>query len=138
MEPGTASNHQEPICVEAHRLLHSRADAGYQGVRQREENRGLEVEWQRAAAGTTAETEPGSEEARAKAPVRAKVEHPFLKVKRGFGYAKVRYRGWSITRSVWPCLGLGVNWRPDGGEVGQIRPWTGSQVQARRPRSKIR
>ena len=28
-----------------------------------------------------------------KASVRAKVEHPFLYVKRRFGYAKVRYRG---------------------------------------------
>ena len=28
-----------------------------------------------------------------KASVRAKVEHPFLYVKRHFGYAKVRYRG---------------------------------------------
>ncbi len=28
-----------------------------------------------------------------KAPVRAKVEHPFLKTKRLFGYGKVRYRG---------------------------------------------
>ncbi len=28
-----------------------------------------------------------------KASVRAKVEHPFLQVKRRFGYAKVRYRG---------------------------------------------
>ncbi len=30
---------------------------------------------------------------RCKASVRAKVEHPFLYVKRRFGYAKVRYRG---------------------------------------------
>ena len=30
---------------------------------------------------------------RAKASVRAKVEHPFLRVKRLFGYTKVRYRG---------------------------------------------
>ena len=40
--------------------------------------------------------EPGSEEAleeKRKASVRAKVEHPFLYVKRHFGYAKVRYRG---------------------------------------------
>ena len=40
--------------------------------------------------------EPESAEAlaeRNKASVRAKVEHPFLKVKRVFGYAKVRYRG---------------------------------------------
>ena len=39
-----------------------------------------------------------SEEALAekcKASVRAKVEHPFLYVKRCFGYAKVRYRGLS-------------------------------------------
>ena len=40
--------------------------------------------------------EPASYEALAekrKASVRAKVEHPFLYVKRRFGYAKVRYRG---------------------------------------------
>ena len=37
----------------------------------------------------------GSEEEaeRRKASVRAKVKHPFLYVKRHFGYAKVRYRG---------------------------------------------
>ena len=37
----------------------------------------------------------GAQEAveRRKASVRAKVEHPFLYVKRHFGYAKVRYRG---------------------------------------------
>ena len=40
--------------------------------------------------------EPESEEAlaeKAKASVRAKVEHPFLRLKRLFRYAKVRYRG---------------------------------------------
>ena len=40
--------------------------------------------------------EPESDAARrekAKASVRAKVEHPFLRLKRVFGYAKVRYRG---------------------------------------------
>ena len=40
--------------------------------------------------------EPGSDAALAeklKASVRAKVERPFLKVKRVFGYDKVRYRG---------------------------------------------
>ena len=39
---------------------------------------------------------PGGAEAQAerrKASVRAKAEHPFLYVKRHFGYAKVRYRG---------------------------------------------
>ena len=40
--------------------------------------------------------EPESEEAlveKAKASVRAKVDHPFLQLKRLFGYVKVRYRG---------------------------------------------
>ena len=40
--------------------------------------------------------DPGSDEAlleKAKASARAKVEHPFLRLKRLFGYGKVRYRG---------------------------------------------
>ncbi len=32
-------------------------------------------------------------EEKAKASVRAKMEHPFLRLKRTFGYGKVRYRG---------------------------------------------
>ena len=88
--------------TEAHRLLHGGekrmwGDAGYQGVAKREENRGLEVEWRVAMRpGRRRQLEPGSEEAveeRRKASIRAKVEHPFLWVKRRFGYAKVRYRG---------------------------------------------
>ena len=88
--------------TEAHRLLHGgevRAwgDAGYQGVHQRGEHRGLGVEWRVAMRpGRRRQLEPGSPEALAekgKASVRAKVEHPFLYVKRHFGYAKVRYRG---------------------------------------------
>ena len=46
--------------------------------------------------GKRRQLEPGSDEAlaeRLKASVRAKVEHPFLRVKRVFGYRKVRYRG---------------------------------------------
>ena len=46
--------------------------------------------------GRRRQLERWSEEAveeRRKASVRAKVEHPFLWVKRRFGYAKVRYRG---------------------------------------------
>ena len=40
--------------------------------------------------------------------MRAKVEHPFLKVKRGFGYAKVRYRGLAKnTERLALLLGLG-------------------------------
>ena len=72
-------------------------DAGYQGVHKREENLGLSVEWLVAMRpGRRRTLEPGSGEALAekvKASVRAKVEHPFLKVKRRFGYTKVRYRG---------------------------------------------
>ncbi len=86
--------------TKAHNLLHGRetvvwGDAGYQGVDKREESLGLEVDWQVAMRpGKGRKLEPGSAEALAeKASVRAKVEHPFLKVKRIFGYWKVRYRG---------------------------------------------
>ena len=55
------------------------------------------VEWEVSMRpGRRRQLEPGSNEAleeKRKASVRAKVEHPFLYVKRHFGYAKVRYRG---------------------------------------------
>ncbi len=86
----------------AHALLHGdeaemHGDAGYEGVGKREENRDAEVDWRVA-------TKPGKRRLldksgpkkaaeKRKASVRAKVEHPFLYVKRHFGYAKVRYRG---------------------------------------------
>ena len=99
--------------TEAHHLLHGGetvvwGDAGYQGVGKREENLGLEVEWRVAMRpGRWRTLDPGSGEAlaeKAKASVRAKVEHPFLRLKRLFGYAKVRYRGsWPRTRSGWRC-----------------------------------
>ena len=88
--------------TETARLLHGGetqvwGDAGYQGVDKRPENRDLEVEWQVAMRPSKRrKLEPGSDEAvleKRKASVRAKVEHPFLYVKRRFGYAKVRYRG---------------------------------------------
>ena len=88
--------------TQARRLLHGGemrvwGDAGYVGVHKRPENRDLEVEWQVAPkAGHRRKLEPGGPEELAekrKASVRAKVEHPFLYVKRHFGYAKVRYRG---------------------------------------------
>ena len=88
--------------TEAHRLLHGGekrvwGDAGYQGVAKRDENRELDVEWRVSMRpGRRRQLERGSEEAveeRRKASIRAKVEHPFLWVKRRFGYAKVRYRG---------------------------------------------
>ena len=86
----------------AHELLHGgeesvHGDAGYQGVGKRPENRDSAVDWQTAMKpGKRRQLDKsGSEEAaeKAKASVRAKVEHPFLYLKRHFGYAKVRYRG---------------------------------------------
>ena len=88
--------------TQAHRLLHGGetqvwGDAGYLGVQKREENLGLALAWQVALRpGRRRKLKPDSPEAQAertKASVRAKVEHPFLKVKGLFGYAKVRYRG---------------------------------------------
>ena len=107
--------------TEAKNLLHGRervvwCDAGYQGVHKRLENRpenlGREIDWQVAMRpGKRRQLEPGSDEALAekfKASVRAKVEHPFLRVKRGFGYAKVRYRSLAKnTERLALLLGLG-------------------------------
>ena len=86
----------------ANNLLHGGetmvwCNAGYQGVHQRAENLGCQVDWQVAMKpGLWRQLDPGSEEAlvvKLKALVRAKVEHPFHRVKRVFGYCKVRYRG---------------------------------------------
>jgi len=40
-----------------------------------------------------ADSDPQKQAEQFKASVRAKVEHPFLWIKRIFGYRKVRYRG---------------------------------------------
>ena len=56
----------------------------------------MEVEWQVAMRpGKRRKLDADSDEAlaeKAKASVRARVEHPFLRIKGLFGYAKVRYR----------------------------------------------
>ena len=50
---------------------------------------------------------PGELVEKGKASVRAKVEHPFLYVKRHFGYSKVRYRGLAKnTQRLMALLGL--------------------------------
>ncbi len=77
----------------------------------REENRDAQVDWQVAMKpGQRRKLEKiGPEEAaeKRKASVRAKVEHPFLYVKRHFGYAKVRYRGlWKNTQRIAVLLGF--------------------------------
>ena len=111
----TAANVRD--VTEAHKLLHGGekavwGGAGYQGVHKREETQGLEVEWLVAMRpGKRRKLEPGSDAAlaeNAKASVRAKVEHPFLRVKRLFGYSKVRYRGFMKNRQRLALLfGLG-------------------------------
>ena len=72
-------------------------DAGHEGVGRREENRNKDVDWRVAMKrGKRKLLDPsGPQEAaeHRKGSVRAKVEHPFLYVKRHFGYRKVRYRG---------------------------------------------
>ena len=93
--------------TQTHRLLSGEerqvwGDAGYTGVQKRPENLGLAVEWQVAMKlGQRRKLEPDSGAAmgeKVKASIRAKVEHPFLTVKRRFGYAKVRYRGLAKNR----------------------------------------
>ena len=80
-------------------------DAGYMGVQKRKENLGLDVDWRvamkpgkrkllmRGGLEEWAERNKASIRAKSLPPTRSGVEHPFLDVKRHFGYAKVRYRG---------------------------------------------
>ena len=72
-------------------------DAGYQGVGKRPEHADTGVEWHVAmkpGKRRLLDKEGAAEAAeKRKASRRAKVEHPFLYVKRHFGYGKVRYRG---------------------------------------------
>ena len=101
---GTAANVADVTQVD--KLLHGEenvicADAGYTGVEKRAEHDGREVIWQVAARRSTykklGKNSPLYKAKRkiekAKAQVRAKVEHPFRVIKRQFGYVKVRFRG---------------------------------------------
>jgi len=84
------------------KLLHGNekrvwGDAGYTGVDKREEHQEREVDWFIAMRPGKRAVLPkrsplvGAE--KAKASVRAKVEHTFFYIKQMFGYNKVRYRG---------------------------------------------
>ena len=101
---GTAANVADVTQVE--KLLHGEenmvgADAGYTGVEKRAEHEGREVIWQIAARRSTyrkldkrsALYKAKRKIEKAKAQVRAKVEHPFRVIKRQFGYVKTRFRG---------------------------------------------
>ncbi len=78
-------------------------DAGYRGVDRRPEHRGRAMDWQVALrAGQRRHLAPGSEAAqveRRKAAMRAKVEHPYLYVKRQFGYSTMQYGGLAKNRN---------------------------------------
>ncbi len=88
--------------VEADKLLHGEedavwGDAGYIGIEKRKEHSEREVEWHIAQRPGKRKAMPKASAAekyeKLKAQIRAKVEHPFLVVKKRFGYDKVRYRG---------------------------------------------
>ena len=91
-------------------------DAGYQGAVKRPEIANDEhlakAEWRVAARKGVLKTM--SEHDRAvesrKASVRAKVEHPFLIVKRDFGFAKTRYRGIGKNLNHLHMLFASANW----------------------------
>ena len=70
-------------------------DAGYQGVEKREEFADRELEWRIAVRPGKRRQLTGRawKAERRKASTRAKVEHPFRRIKLQFGYSKVRYRG---------------------------------------------
>jgi IS5 family transposase len=98
------SGHVSDI-AEANSLLHGEenvafGDAGYQGVEKRPDAT-KEVTWhvamrpgkRRALNKENAADAMIDKAEKLKASIRAKVEHPFLVIKRQFGFVKVRYRG---------------------------------------------
>ena len=92
------------------------ADAGYQGVQKRPEVAGDEhlagVEFRVAARKTRLRSMPGPDRAAAsrQASVRAKVEHPYLIIKRDFGFTKTRYRGIAKNLNHLNMLFASANW----------------------------
>ena len=106
---------------EVHRLVRADdevvyADADYQGAAKRPEIAGDEhlstVQWRTAArkGRLTAMAGPDRAEQSRQASVRAKVEHPFLVVKRDFGFAKTRYRGIGKNLNHLHVLFASANW----------------------------
>src|SRR5580765_1616970 len=92
------------------------ADAGYQGVDKRSDIAGdqhrSKVEFRVAARKSrlAAMSEPDRQAESRKASVRAKVEHPFLILKRDFGFTKTRYRGLDKNRNHLHVLFASANW----------------------------
>ncbi len=97
---GTAANVHD--LTPSGKLLHGEeervwGDSGYRGIGKRAEHAHRDVSWRIAMPpGKRRTLAPGSAAARAekaKARVRARVEHPFRIIKRVFGCDMVRYRG---------------------------------------------
>lgn len=100
---GTAANVSD--VSQAHALLHGHeddvfGDAGYVGVEKRDEMQGKSVKWHVALKRGKLKTmrdgalkDLVTQVERAKARIRARVEHPFHVVKNLFGHRKVRYKG---------------------------------------------
>ncbi len=92
------------------------ADAGYQGVQKRPDVVGDEhlggVEFRVAARKGRLKTMAGPDRAveSRKAGVRAKVEHPYLIIKRDFGFTKTRYRGLAKNLNHLHVLFASANW----------------------------
>ncbi|WP_183320107.1 IS5 family transposase [Flexivirga oryzae] len=91
------------------------ADSGYQGVAKRPEITGDEqlsqIQWRVAARkGTLKQMHPHEQHLESrKASVRAKVEHPFLIVKRDFKFTKTRYRGLAKNHNLMQVLFTSAN-----------------------------
>lgn len=85
------------------------ADAGYQGASKRpeitEDEHLSKIEWRIAARKGVlkAMSDHDRQIESRKASVRAKVEHPFLIVKRDFAFTKTRYRGSRRTSTICRC-----------------------------------
>ena len=91
-------------------------DAGYQGAEKRPEVIAQEhlaqIQWRVAARKGVLKTMTEHDRAieSRKASVRAKVEHPFLIVKRDFGFTKTRYRGIAKNLNHLHMLFASANW----------------------------
>ena len=91
-------------------------DAGYQGVDRRgdvvADEHMSSVRWRVAPRKGTLKAMPAHDrvEASQQASVRAKVEHPFLIVKRDFGFTKTRYRGIAKNLNHLHMLFASANW----------------------------
>ena len=57
-----------------------------------------------------------------KASVRAKVEHPFLIIKRDFGFTKTRYRGMAKNLNHLSVLFASANWVMRARAVARLAP----------------